>query len=146
MLRVWHSPVLRPTMDIDMLGKTRNKEADIIAQIQDILTIDVEEDGLVFDPNSIQAERITEGMDYDGIRIRFLGALGSVRINMQIDIGFGDVVFPEPEKLDLPTMLNSRMMDFQLFATALDQALVAVITLWVGSALLFRHTSATGSI
>lgn len=107
MLRVWHSPELRPTMDIDMLGKTSNKEADIIAQIQDILTIDVEEDGLVFDPDSIQAERITEGMDYDGIRIRFLGALGSVRINMQIDIGFGDVVYPEPEELDLPPMLNS---------------------------------------
>ena len=106
MLRIWHSPELRPTMDIDLLGKTSNKEADIIAQIQDILTIEVEEDGLVFDPDSIQAEQITEGMDYDGIRIRFLGALGSVRINMQIDIGFGDVVFPEPEKLDLPTMLN----------------------------------------
>jgi len=55
MLRVWHSPELRPTMDIDMLGKTSSKEADIIAQIQDILTIDVEEDGLVFDPDSIQA-------------------------------------------------------------------------------------------
>jgi hypothetical protein len=26
---------------------------------------------------------------------------------MQIDIGFGDVVYPEPEMSDLPTMLNS---------------------------------------
>ena len=106
MLRVWRSPELRPTMDIDMLGRTSNEEADIIAQIRDILTMDVEMDGLAFDPDSIQAERITEDADYDGIRIRFLGALGSVKINMQIDIGFGDVVFPEPEKLDLPTMLN----------------------------------------
>ncbi len=106
MLRVWRSPELRPTMDIDMLGRASNEEADIIAQIRDILTIDVEEDGLAFDPDSIQAERITEDADYNGIRIRFLGALGSVRINMQIDIGFGDVVFPEPEKLDLPTILN----------------------------------------
>ena len=43
-------------------------------------------DGLAFDPDSIQTERITEGADYDGIRIRFLGALGSARIHMQIDI------------------------------------------------------------
>lgn len=106
MLRVWHSPELRPTMDIDLLGRTNNKEAEIIAQIRDILTVDVETDGLAFDPDSIQAERITEDADYGGIRIRFLGTLGFVRINMQIDIGFGDVVFPEPEKLDLPTMLN----------------------------------------
>ncbi len=106
MLRVWQSPELRPTMDIDMLGRTNNKEAEIIAQIRDILTVDVETDGLAFDPDSIQAERITEDADYGGIRIRFLGALGSVRINMRIDIGFGDVVFPEPEKLDLPTILN----------------------------------------
>jgi hypothetical protein len=107
MLRVWRSPELRPTMDIDMLGITSNQESDIVAQVQDILTVDVEADGLTFDPASIQAERITEDADYEGIRIRFLGALGSARINMQIDIGFGDIVYPEPEKLDLPTMLNS---------------------------------------
>jgi hypothetical protein len=47
MLRVWRSPELRPTMDIDMLGITSNQEADIVAQVQDILTVDVETDGLV---------------------------------------------------------------------------------------------------
>ena len=66
----------------------------------------METDGIAFDPDSIQAERITEGADYDGIRIRFLGALSSARINMQIDIGFGDIVFPEPKELVLPIMLN----------------------------------------
>ena len=76
MLRVWHSLEVRPTMDIDMLGRTSNKEADIIAQIQDILIVDVEADGLAFDLDSIRTERITEGADYDGIRIRFLVALG----------------------------------------------------------------------
>ena len=69
--------------------------------------MDVEADGLAFDPDSIRAERITEDADYEGIRIRFLGALGSARIHMQIDIGFGDVVYPEPEESELPTMLDS---------------------------------------
>jgi nucleotidyltransferase AbiEii toxin of type IV toxin-antitoxin system len=107
MLRVWHSPELRPTMDIDMLGKTSNKEADIIVQIRDILSMDVEADGLAFDADSIQAERIIEDADYEGIRIRFRGALDSARINMQVDIGFGDVVYPEPEESELPTMFDS---------------------------------------
>ena len=106
MLRVWRSPQLRPTMDIDMLGMASNQEADIVAQVQDILTVDVEADGLVFDPASIQTERITEDADYEGFRIRFLGALGSAGIKMQIDIGFGDIVYPEPERAGLPTMLN----------------------------------------
>jgi len=106
MLRVWRSPELRSTMDIDMLGRTSNKEADIIAQIRDILSMDMEADGLAFDADSIQTERITEDADYEGIRIRFRGTLDSARINMQVDIGFGDVVYPEPEESELPTMLD----------------------------------------
>ena len=98
MLRVWRSPELRPTMDIDMLGRTNNEEAAIIAQIQDILAVDVEADGLVFDSGSIAAEKITENADYEGIRVRFQGLLDSARIDMQIDIGFGDVVYPEAEE------------------------------------------------
>jgi hypothetical protein len=93
-------------MDIDMLGRTSDKEVEIVEKIKDILTADVEPDGLDFDPDSIQTERITEDADYKGIRIRLLGTLGSARVNMQIDIGFGDVVYPEPEALDLPTILN----------------------------------------
>ena len=53
-------------MDIDMLGITSNAEADIVTQIRDILIVDVEEDGLAFEPDSIQAERITEDADYGG--------------------------------------------------------------------------------
>ena len=97
----------RPTMDIDMLGKTSNDEASIVAQIRDIMTVAVEPDGLIFDPDSIQSERITEDADYEGIRIRFRGTLDSARVSMQIDIGFGDIVYPGPEESDLPTMLGS---------------------------------------
>lgn len=106
MLRVWNSPESRPTMDIDMLGRTSNEVPKILAQMREILNADVEADGLTFDPDSITAERITEDADYAGIRIRFPGKLGSARINMQVDIGFGDVVYPEPAELTFPVMLN----------------------------------------
>ncbi len=106
MLRVWRSEEFRPTMDIDLLGRTRNEEAGIVSQVRDVLLVDVEADGLVFQPDSIRTERVTEDADYGGIRVRFLGALDSVRIHMQIDIGFGDVVYPGPEESDLPVMLD----------------------------------------
>jgi predicted nucleotidyltransferase component of viral defense system len=106
MLRVWRSPEYRPTMDIDVLGIASNEEAGIVLQIRDILAANVVIDGLAFDTDSIQAERIVEDADYEGIRIRFLATLGSAKIHMRIDIGFGDVVYPDPEESDLPTLLD----------------------------------------
>jgi hypothetical protein len=70
------------------------------------LVTEVEPDGIVFDAYSIEAERITEDADYEGIRIRFLGQLERARIHMQVDIGFGDVAYPEPARADFPAMLG----------------------------------------
>lgn len=106
MLRVWRSPQFRPTMDIDMLGRTNREEALILRQVRDIMMMDVGMDGLSFDPDSLRTERITEDAEYEGIRVRFLGSLGTARINMQIDIGFGDIVHPGPEMAEMPTMLD----------------------------------------
>ena len=70
------------------------------------MTVDVEPDGLSFEPASVQAERITEDVDYAGIRIRFRGVLDTARVTMQVDIGFGDIVYPGPEESYLPAMLD----------------------------------------
>ena len=89
-----------------MLGKTNNDEPKIVEPIKEILNVEVEPDGLMFDSNSILPERITEDADYQGTSIRFRGTLASARINMQIDIGFGDIVHPTTEESELPTMLD----------------------------------------
>ena len=106
MLRAWNSPEFRPTMDIDVLGKTKNEDANLIAQIKDIIALEVLPDGLVFAPESIRAERITQDADYEGIRLRFKAVLVSAKVTIQIDVGFGDVVFPEPKPCTLPTLLD----------------------------------------
>jgi hypothetical protein len=102
MLRVWQSPESRPTMDVDLLGITSNDEDEITAQIREILSTEVEPDGLHFDTSSIKAERITEDADYQGLRIRFRGTLGSAKVNMQLDIGFGDVSLSRSCALKVP--------------------------------------------
>ena len=106
MLRAWRSPEFRPTMDIDVLGRTQNDAEHVVEQIRNILATPVEPDGLTFDDAEVQAERITEDADYEGIRIRFAGALGTAKVHMQIDVGFGDVVYPQPEEVELPTVLD----------------------------------------
>jgi len=106
MLRVWQAPEIRPTMDIDMLGKTSNDELSIVSQMKDVLSVDIKSDGLLFDLASIQYENITEDADYHGARIKFKCLLDTAKINMQIDIGFGDIVYPEPTRESFPTILN----------------------------------------
>lgn len=118
-------------MDIDMLGRTGNDEANIISQIREVIAVKVEPDGLSFDPESIQSERITEFAEYEGIRIRFRGALGTARINMQIDIGFGDVVYPGPERSELPCMLDAPAPSLLCYSreSAIAEKFEAMVTL-----------------
>jgi hypothetical protein len=102
----WGAPVSRPTMDIDLLGRTDNVIDEVVAIVKDICATDVEADGLEFDTRSVRAERIAEGADYEGIRVKFRGHLGTARVGMQVDIGFGDVVVPRASQVVYPTILD----------------------------------------
>lgn len=106
MLRVWQIPFARPTKDIDVLGLFGNTENDVKAIFQEIILAEIQPDGLVFDAESINISKITKDADYHGMRVKFLGYLGSARINMQIDIGFGDLVHPKPIKESIPVILD----------------------------------------
>ena len=97
----------RPTMDIDISQKRNGETSEIIEQIKNILSVKVNEDGIVFHPQSLRLEDIKRDTPYKGVRILFLGTLDSARINMQIDISFYDVIFPEPkEKMTFPCILD----------------------------------------
>ena len=106
MLTAWRAPVSRPTMDIDLLGKTSNEVESIVQQMREVVQVDAPDDGIVFDPASFAGNAIREDADYSGVRVTFTGNLGAARIHMQIDIGFGDIVTPAPEKLSYPTILD----------------------------------------
>ncbi|ARB92136.1 TPA: nucleotidyl transferase AbiEii/AbiGii toxin family protein [Legionella pneumophila] len=131
MLRVWNAPESRPTMDIDMLGKTSNDEINIVQQMKEILSVNVPEDGLAFDVTTLQAERIKEDADYHGIRILFKGNLDTAKIHMQIDIGFGDVVHPVPKKSFMPTILDLPAPELLTYSreTAIAEKFEAIIKL-----------------
>ncbi len=107
MLRAWQAPLLRPTMDIDMLARhTSNEVGQIVDIVKNICLVTVDPDGLEFDMKSIQGEKIVEDADYEGVRVHFSGKLDTARIRMQVDIGFGDIIVPGPQENELPTMLD----------------------------------------
>ncbi len=64
-----------------------------------------EDDGIVFDAESVEGARIKEDDEYDGARVKFQAELSGARIPMQVDIGFGDAVYPEPELASFPVLL-----------------------------------------
>jgi len=96
----------RPTKDIDFLLKNQNNNPNNIKKIiKKIIKIEVE-DGISFDLNKIKSQSITEGADYKGQRIKIVALIGNARVHLQIDIGFGDVVVPEPVKIQYPKLLD----------------------------------------
>jgi len=106
MLMVWEVPAFRSTMDIDMLGKMKNSTDAIIAMVREVCLQEVEPDGIVFDPNSVRGQIITEEADYEGVHVHFRGSLDNARITIQLDVGFGDIVIPSPELMAYPTILD----------------------------------------
>ena len=61
---------------------------------------------MLFDAKTVTAARITEGAEYEGVRVRVHGSLGSARVSLQIDIGFGDVIVPGPARSPTPRFLT----------------------------------------
>jgi len=106
LLTAWQTPLSRSTVDIDLLGKTSNKLEHIASLVSEICGLDVEADGVKFDPASIKTARIKEDADYEGIRVRFRATLAGARVPMQIDIGFDDVIVPRAAKIEYPTLLE----------------------------------------
>ena len=106
MFSAWCGPASRPTMDIDLLGIIDNRLEVITAAIKDACLTVVEADGIYFDAESLEADRITEDAVYEGARVRVRGNLGNARIAIQIDIGFGDVIVPKPCSVAYPTILD----------------------------------------
>ncbi len=106
MLTVWETPQWRPTKDIDLLGNIDSRIDSVVAAIKDICLQDVENDGLVFDPDSVHGEQIIGVGEHVGVRVKFRGNLGNARIAMQLDIGFGDFGLPLTSSVEFPTMLD----------------------------------------
>lgn len=106
LMDAWSASSTRPTVDIDFLGMMSNDPATVESMIRDVCATEVEPDGLTFLAENGRAERITEDAEYRGVRMRFEARLGSARVPMQVDIGFGDVVLPGIDEVSLHPVLD----------------------------------------
>ncbi len=131
MLFVWNAPITRVTRDIDLLGRISNDFGVIRLAIAEICSATVDGDGLVFDSQSVVTEPIAEDADYQGVRVRFQGNLGNMKIPMQIDIGFSDIMTPDAMPITYPAIFDHsgpRLMGYNK-ETAIAEKFEAMVKL-----------------
>ena len=98
----------RATTDVDLLARRiSNSSAEMKAIFREILEQDAD-DALTFDVDSITVEDITEFKEYHGLHISATGYLDRTKLPISIDIGFGDVIYPDVVKIDFPVILDMK--------------------------------------
>ena len=106
---VWFSGKdYRPTLDTDFLCRGPSMDANAIADAFATICNAAlpDDDGIRFDARSIAVDSIREDTEYGGERVTLLAYIGTIRIPMQFDVGFGDAVTPSPETVSFPAMLD----------------------------------------
>lgn len=106
LFQLWTGQSHRSTLDLDLAGKGEDTVTRYETIVREVCALDVEADGLAFLPERIRGEQIREEQRYAGVRIHGVATLGTARIALQIDIGFGDVVTPFPMQITYPSLLN----------------------------------------
>ena len=106
----------RATMDIDLLAQRIPNDSDEMKKIfHDIFSIECD-DALRFDLNTLKVINITEFKEYHGVNVSIMGYLDRTRIPVSIDIGFGDVVYPERMKMEFPVLLDMEVPEIYAYS------------------------------
>ena len=119
----------RATTDVDMLARRISNSAEEMKSVfREIFAQDID-DALVFDLDSITVENITEFKEYHGLHISTVAYLDRTRIPIGIDIGFGDVIYPDAVEMKFPVILDMeapRVNAYSL-ASSIAEKLEAII-------------------
>ncbi len=102
---IWFDIPHRSTRDADFLGFGSSALPDIEHIFTEICKIDTP-DGVAFQSDTVRASEIRKEANYSGVRVTLLGLIDGARCQVQVDIGFGDAVTPEPENAEYPVILQ----------------------------------------
>lgn len=103
---VWAGTEFRASGDVDFLAMAPADHATLRRSFEGICAVTYAEDGLSFDPASIEIADIREDREYGGVRVKLRATLGKAVLPLQVDIGFGDVITPGRQEADYPTLLG----------------------------------------
>jgi hypothetical protein len=103
---LWEGKLHRATRDLDFLGSGDSSAAYFAEFFRAVCRLEVEEDGIRLDEQSLEVRQMREDEDYRGVRVQLVARLGTARIPLIVDFGFGDVVTPPPAEVEFPALLG----------------------------------------
>jgi len=106
LLRAWSDRPYRATRDLDLLRRGDSSFEAIRSDIRTICTTPVEPDAVTFDAHASRTHAIRADDERAGTRTILPARSGTARLNLQIDIGLGDSVWPEPQPCTYPPLLE----------------------------------------
>jgi len=124
----------RPTKDMDLLAQQVSNDMNDIKEVfRKICKVDCEDDGLVFDEESVTVEEIKKDTEYQGVRVNIICYLENAKKTLQLDIGFGDIVIPKPQFMECPTLLDMKAPNIKVYSleSVISEKFHAMITLSV---------------
>lgn len=106
----------RATMDIDLLAQRIPNDAEEMKKVfNDIFSIECD-DALRFDLNTLDVTNITEFKEYPGVNVTIMSYLDRTKILVSIDIGFGDIIYPERMKMEFPVLLDMEVPEIYAYS------------------------------
>jgi hypothetical protein len=89
---VWTGTASRPTRDLDLLTHLPSEAEEIRRVFQNICLTAVEDDALEFQTTAMEIEDTKGLRRFGGFRVTIPALLGKVRLQVQVDLGVGDIV------------------------------------------------------
>lgn len=99
---VWGGGLPRPTRDVDFAGFMGEDSQVLQECVRQVIGVPCPEDGVEFDADAMLVESIRDANEYHGFRVKLPAHLGQTRLQLQLDIGFGDAVVPPPSETRFP--------------------------------------------
>lgn len=103
---LWTGKPHRATRDLDLLGFGDPAEAHIREVFAEVLALDVADDGVCFELDTLAVGLIREEQEYGGVRVELVARVTTARVRLQVDVGFGDAITPEASMVDFPALLD----------------------------------------
>lgn len=103
---IWRGNPHRASRDMDLLGLDAREPEALRDTLLEVLAAQVEDDGIAFDVTTLTVAPIREGQAYGGLRATLIAKLGSAKVRVQVDVGFGDAITPDAAWTELPTLLD----------------------------------------
>ena len=121
----------RTTRDIDLLARNMPNDTENMKKIfKNIFSIEYD-DALRYDMDTLDVIEITEFKKYHGVKGSIMAYLDRTRVPASIDIGFGDVIYPDRVKMEFPVLLDKDVPEIYAYSisSVISEKFEAIVSL-----------------